>query len=324
MGRAHDVATQEASRSGPPAASTTTALPPDRSAELLRLQRTAGNRAVGRAVAQPPARRLAREPPPLEKHAGSSYNPVSGTPFVTGAGDTADVDANDVKQGGLGDCGLLAPLAAVARANPAKIRSMISARPDGSHDVTLHYKDWPWSSRTAHTINVTSRLYTNASGTPLYAGYGDLGPAGPELWVALIEKAFAKSVGGYAGAWGGLGSEGGSGLELVTGNDATSAGVRDGTEDAVLTAISGALAAGDAVVASTSTNRWQRWTTTDAEQQEIDTLRLVRNHLYAVESVDTAAKTLNLRNPWGKNHLHGLSVAAFRRHFYTWARASAR
>ena len=212
----------------------------------------------------------------------------------------------------------------MARANPAKIRSMISAQPDGSHDVTLHYKDWPWSSRTAHTINVTSRLYTNASGTPLYAGYGDLGPAGPELWVALIEKAFAKSVGGYAGAWGGLGSEGGSGLELVTGNDATSAGVRDGTEDAVLTAISGALAAGDAVVASTSTNRWQRWTTTDAEQQEIDTLRLVRNHLYAVESVDTAAKTLNLRNPWGKNHLHGLSVAAFRRHFYTWARASAR
>jgi hypothetical protein len=234
-----------------------------------------------------------------------------------------DIDANDVDQGLLGDCNLLAPLAAVARANPAKIRSLISAQSDGTYNVTLYYKDHFWSDRTAHTINVTNRFYTDTSGTPIYAGYGDTGASGPELWVMLIEKAFARSRGSYSSADSALWDR--EGLELITGNTATEASVRSGTETELLTAISNALAAGDAVTVNTSTSLAQNWLTFAAEQAQIDALNIKINHAYSIESVDTTAKTLNLRNPWGHSHLTNLPVAAFRRYpFRTWSRVSPR
>lgn len=49
------------------------------------------------------AQLIAREPPPLAEHAGSAYTAVTGEAFVQGAGDVGDIDANDVKQGLVGD-----------------------------------------------------------------------------------------------------------------------------------------------------------------------------------------------------------------------------
>jgi len=81
-----------------------------------------------------------------------SHSPATnftGQAFVKGAGDVGDIDANDVKQGQLGDCNLLAPAAAIARANPEAIRKLISPNGDGSYNVTLYYKDHFWSDPTA-------------------------------------------------------------------------------------------------------------------------------------------------------------------------------
>jgi hypothetical protein len=277
-------------------------------ADALAIQRTAGNRALTTGL-----RLLQREPPPLSAHASAPNTAIHGQPFVRGSGDLSDIDPNDVNQGLLGDCNLLAPMAAVARANPEAIRRLISARPDGSYDVTLYYKDHFWSDLTAHTVNVTSQFYTDATGNPLYAHYGDTG----ELWVMLIEKAFARHMGSYGDAVGALWDR--EGLELLTGHGAHEDGVGSGSEDDVLAAISQKLSEGKAVTVNTSTSRWQRWTTSEAEQHEIDALHIVRDHAYSIEAVDTRAKTLNLRNPWGFNHLQNLPVAAFRRYFNTWS-----
>jgi hypothetical protein len=192
-------------------------------------------------------------------------------------------------------------------------------------DLQRHalYKDHFRSDRTAHTINVTNRFYTDPSGTPIHAGYGDTGASGPELWVMLIEKAFARSRGSYSSADSALWDR--EGLELITGNTATEASVSSGTETELLTAISNALAAGDAVTVNTSTSLAQNWLTFAAEQAQIDALNIKINHAYSIESVDTTAKTLNLRNPWGHSHLTNLPVAAFRRYpFRTWSRVSPR
>src|SRR5262249_18071779 len=39
---------------------------------------------------------------------------------------------------------------------------------------------------------------------------------------------------------------------------------------------------------------------------------LIRNHTYAVSDVDAAAGTIQLHNPWGRDHPPPLTVAEFR------------
>ena len=282
-------------------------------------QQGVSNRAVARAAA---AQLLAREPAPLAEHSSAVNTAVTGQAFVQGAGDIGDIDANDVRQGLLGDCNLLAPAAAIARANPEAIRRLITPNTDGSYNVTLYYKDHFWSDLTAHTLRVTSQFYMGADGSPIYARYGDTGASGPELWVMLIEKAFARYRGSYTAAGGALWDR--EGLELLTGNPASELGVGDGTPAELLTMISDALREGKAITVNTSTSRWQNWTRTAAEQAEITRYNIKLDHAYSIEAVDTAAQTLNLRNPWGFSHITNLPVSMFRRYFNTWSRVSVR
>jgi hypothetical protein len=292
-----------------------------RPADVLRLQRRVGNRAVARAVTSTRRQMLSREPPPMAEHAGSAtLTTITGQAFVAGPGEMSDVLASDVNQGQVGDCNLLAPLAAVARAKPSAIRRLIETNSDGSYNVTLYYKDHFWNDPTAHTINVTSQFYTDASGAPIYAKFGSAG-AVHELWVMLIEKAFAKWKGGFDAAAGAMSDR--EGLELITGKPATESSVSSGSEDDLLNAISNALAAGDALTVRTCPRNYQNWLENAADRQRMDTYHIVKTHAYSIESVDTTAKTLNLRNPWGYQHLTGLPVSVFRQFPFTiWSRVS--
>lgn len=311
--------------STPSASPTVGLMPPDlasaRAPDVLRLQRAAGNRAVASALAGSPTRILSREPPPrAQDKANVTLTPIAGQPFVTGPGETTSVSPSDVHQGQLGDCNLMAPLAAVARAKPAAIQRLITSNNDGTYNVTLFYKNHFWNDRTAHTIQVTSQFYTDSSGNPYYAGYGSTGGAS-ELWVMLIEKAFAKWKGGYDAAAGSMFDR--EGLELITGKDATESRVSHGSEDDLLKAINDALAAGDALTVNTSTSRWGDWWENDADRKRMDTYKIVKEHAYSIEAVDTKAKTVNLRNPWGFQHITGLPVSVFRQYpFFTWSRVS--
>ena len=117
------------------------------------------------------------------------HGEVAGTPFLKAPGDAREIEADDVRQGELGSCYLLAGMAAVAHMQPNRIRSRIRAiGPDASH---VKIRD-TWY-RVSHQPALTY-------GSPVYARgdsvYRD-GRRVYELWPSLIEKAAALQRGGY-------------------------------------------------------------------------------------------------------------------------------
>lgn len=237
------------------------------------------------------------------------YKKIKGEAFVKGAGDKADIDPNDVKQGALGDCYLLAAMAAVARANPESIRKLIKDNGDGTYDVTLQvYKHWFSLSRSPVTVKVTPTFPTASGGSPAYAKTGDMGKDGPELWAMLIEKAYAQYEGGYDEI--GEGGQPGQAMEMLTGLDETKIKTNNMTETQIINVINTALK--------------QKWPITTytrdfgkKKDKEARKLKVVGNHAYTPMAVNTTAKTIDLQNPWGKQHVTGLSISDFKRFYHS-------
>ena len=172
---------------------------------VLRLQRTAGNAAVGRLLRavvndiEVPAAVNHTHGTVLQDDHALRHERHKGTPFVRDRNeDATGVDPGDVRQGFIGDCFFLSPLMATARINPRRIYNMvrgpIGESPSGgdAYEVKLY---------NAHgdlvTHHVDDRFVSNADGTPRYAQYGDMSAQGPELWVMLMEKAWAAQRGGF-------------------------------------------------------------------------------------------------------------------------------
>ena len=131
---------------------------------------------------------------------GHSYREElhSGPLASRGRNDAHEFAMNDVDQGNLGDCGLHAALAAVAKANPNHLRSLIKDNQDGTYDVKLHIDVdgdmLPWAVDTVVTVD--ARFPTHENGTTAYAGNSNTADNN-ELWVKLFEKAIAAAAGGY-------------------------------------------------------------------------------------------------------------------------------
>ena len=109
----------------------------------------------------------------------------------------AGIEPKDVAQGQVGNCWLIAALACVAE-HPGLVRKAFvtkTANPRGKYVMRL----WDWSLRRWATISVDENIPLKAAnGKPIFAQ-----PNGHELWVSMIEKAFAKFVGSYAALDGG-------------------------------------------------------------------------------------------------------------------------
>jgi hypothetical protein len=138
------------------------------------------------------------------------------------------VQSGDVQQGHLGDCWLLASLAAVARTNPALIRKAIQSNGDGTYTVTLFApRSGGFAQREVrvsamfpeYQTTLFQRVFVNES----RFAYAQPGDASDEAWVMLIEKAAAAVYGGYdkldgdAIVNGAKIGNGVNGLQLVTG-----------------------------------------------------------------------------------------------------------
>lgn len=263
-------------------------------------------------------RKVAANPGLRKEHEGTGveYTAFSGEAFVKGDGDASDIDPNDVKQGSLGDCYLLGGMAAVSRANPEYIRKLIKDNGDGTYDVTLYIKNNAWDSKgTAKVVTVDNKFPSGDKGlSAKYAKAGDKGAKGPELWAMLIEKAWAVHKGTYTGIEGGKVNDDGK----FAGAIAMLTNLREGYytpasigDKQLAQMISDALTQ-KKPVACDSKNL-------DKEPPDLkaaaDAAGVVGNHAYAPRSVDLAAMTIELQNPWGSSHVSGLSIADFKR-FY--------
>lgn len=199
----------------------------------------------------------------------------------------------DPLQGGLGDCYLIASLSAVAQQDPGRIRRMIRPMSDGRYVVTF------WVARTENgirTFNPHDEIVDNAvpssnlANVPDYGGTGPapdpLGLGGPlsqrELWVSLVERAYAQWRGGYNLA--GEGANAALALEELTGLESQVLYPQREDPERVIEAVERALRAHSAVVASTGPNA-----------QVAAAHGLVEAHGYSVLSAGSGR--LLLRNP---------------------------
>jgi hypothetical protein len=285
-------------------------------AELaLRLQRTAGNAATQRALARlidPRARTAATG----QDDSALTYQRHTGPAFVRAAGEHASgVDESDIRQGLLGDCYFLSPLMATARINPARVRRLIRGPVETTKDgrrifeVDLYQKRWI-GEPSRQTYRVDDRFVTEGDGSSRYAKHGDIAVAGPEIWVMLLEKAWAAKVGGYDKAHSGRMSDG---LTAVTGSDTDSTEIADEDDADIFEDISEAVGEGRPTTISTKD------TFSAKELAEATKMGrfLVAQHAYNVAGVDAKAKTIHIMNPHGGNHLRDFPLSRVR-WFFDW------
>lgn len=241
------------------------------------------------------------------KHAGSQWEDTpGGTAFLKGEGDQQDIDPNDVAQGQLGDCYLMAGMIATARANPEHIRRLITDNGDGTFRVTLYVRKDRYSRPTPIVKVVDARLASKRPGSPLYAQLGDKAGDQSEMWPALIEKAFAQHKGGYEaieGANVGKGFAFAGATELLTGRPEGYHNVATMDADDILLTMAAGLEAKKAVSADSKDMSGDEALTKEANARNV-----YGNHAYAVRDVDLDGENADLQNPWGSHHVDDLEA----------------
>jgi len=210
----------------------------------------------------------------------TEYEDLAGDLFIQGD-DDHPIHPSDIDQQGLGDCYLLASLAEIAQQNPELIRDIIRPNDNGTFTVTF-YDD-------GEAVEVVVGPHIPATdGSTEFAGPGDLpdGETNPELWVMLIEKAYAQYHGSYGEIEGGFTDEA---LEHLTGSESE----RSDADDTSIEALHDSLNGGSAITVETLSSD-------DGEKKQLyEDSELYASHAYYVTDVDPEAGTVTIRNPWG-------------------------
>jgi hypothetical protein len=262
------------------------------------------------------------------------YRKIEGKAFVKGAGDTNYVDPNDVKQGSLGDCYLLAAMMAVAKSNPSAIQKLIKPRGKGIYEVSLYvsqqiktvYRRIRLLGRTIRIpigrkivkvpqiITVTDSFPVGSNGKAAFAKTADLTPESePELWVMLLEKAYAVYMGGYDKIEGG---DPGKAMEILTGNSTKTFSCDTYSDKQLTNIIKYAVKHQLPITAASRTLSYEKngKTLPNSLGIEAEKYGIVGNHAYVVNNI--SGSSVDLRNPWGSHHISGLSVSNFKKFFY--------
>lgn len=262
------------------------------------------------------------------------YRKIEGKAFVKGTGDTNYVDPNDVKQGSLGDCYLLAAMMAVAKSNPSAIQKLIKPKGKGIYEVSLYvsqqiktvYRRIRLLGRTIRIpvgrkivkvpqiITVTDSFPVGSNGKAAFAKTADLTPESePELWVMLLEKAYAVYMGGYDKIEGG---DPGKAMEILTGNSSRTFPSDSYSDKQMTNIIKYAVKHQLPITAASRTLSYEKngKTLPNSLGLEAEKYGIVGNHAYVINNI--SGSNLDLRNPWGSHHISGLSISNFRKFFY--------
>lgn len=234
-----------------------------------------------RALALPAERRDLADPAVLSKHAAElEYGWATGALFVDGVDDT------DVIQGSIANCYMVASFAAVADQHPEAIENAIRDNGDGTFTVRLHEPSY-YGEATSVEVVVDGQL---PGGDALRYGKG---ADRQELWVPLLEKAFAQ----WKGSYDAIGNGGSPGMvmgALLGTRDAYSGLYESMDADELYGRLAAAFEGGQAVVAAThGKDRSDLYSGSG----------LYAWHAYTVLGVseEGGEKFVQLRNPWGKS-----------------------
>ncbi len=310
---AHEHADVQAPQDAATAASAREAGPRSAAELALALQRTAGNAATARALSRV-VRPDARTSTSGQDDTALSYQRHTGSVYVRAAGeDPTGISADDVVQGSLGDCYFLSPVMAVARINPQRIhrliRGPVETWADGTriYDVDL-YEGHAIGSPSRRTQRISDRFVTTASGGSRYARPGDMGVTGGEIWVMLLEKAWAVMKGGFDRAHFGLMKDG---MTAITGIDTDWTSIAGESDADIFQEISECVRDGKPVTIQTK-QEFTRENLLEARDIEINP---IAKHAYNVAGVDPHWRTIDIVNPHGENHLMGFPLVRLRRFF---------
>jgi len=205
--------------------------------------------------------------------------------YLTETGDTAAISVNDLHQGQIGDCFLVAAIGELALTHSSSISNMIRTNADGTETVTLYvdrYGRLPSFGATAFkpvsvkVDNVFPSYSVNNGATQDMVGNTK------EIWPQILEKAVATLGGGYGSV-----AYGGNpviAMQELTGHAATYMSAARLT----LPMLQSFIAAGDMI-------------TMDTGAQPGLPFNLVSHHAYMFErlSVTNGAAMVQLGNPWG-------------------------
>jgi hypothetical protein len=217
--------------------------------------------------------------------ASQASAPLLDTLYLQEPGDAAAISVNDINQGQIGDCFLLASIGELALFHPAAITGMIHPNANDTETVTLYTA----SNGQLPTFNTNSFAPTDVAVTNSFPDYSvnngadqDVVGDQKEIWPQVLEKAVATLDGGYGAIM-----NGGNpvvAMEELTGQPATYMSPAALT----LTDLNSFVTAGDLLAL-------------DTPSQPGLPFNLVSDHAYMLESVTTqgGAAVLQLGNPWG-------------------------
>ena len=209
-----------------------------------------------------------------------AYRQASGSLFVNGA------ELTDIRQGYVGDCYLLAGLAATALSTPNAIQQMFTDNGDGTFTVRF------FNNGVADYVTVDRYLPTDTSGRLVFANLGSLASnAANELWTALAEKAYVQLNGS---GW----------LRGSSGLNAYSSIAGGYVADAFKQITGRASSLGNALNLSALTSAIQSGQLVALASKFSGTVAagVVKGHAYTVVGYDANSGNFTLFNPWGVNN----------------------
>jgi hypothetical protein len=212
------------------------------------------------------------------------------------------IEATDVIQGDtIGDCYAISALSAIAKADPDLIKNNIKALGNGLYEVTLYIRevvDGKATERKEKKITVDSdfpaKVLDDGTKVPIYAHSDDA-----ELWPMIMEKAYAKAMGGYDNIVGGIGEEA---LSVFTGKKPRNFLVLSHDSFSETTKIGDEFKNKDFTqkefLKILSTAKMALFDS-NAEATSASGFTLIKDHSYSLSSFD--GNIIKLRNPHGKD-----------------------
>ncbi len=225
------------------------------------------------------------------------------------------IEPNDVEQGQVANCYLLANMVALARTNPDGMTKYIRPKENGVYEVTIYVNSQPNAqggkgSKTPVTLNVDDILPPSNYGKSAFAQRGEVNVGGQvELLLMLIEKAYATYKGTYdASLW----SKPEEAISQLTGNNSDTYNTDKFSDKQVANIINSALVKRLAVTTVTPTM------SENAKERAANiNLGITEKTTYNVKKVDTSSLTISLQSSWGSAYdVNNLYISEFRTFFH--------